>query len=44
MDITPFLNRSGSEPLYQQLYAFFKHSIHSGRIKPGTKLPSKRML
>lgn len=44
MDITPFLSRSGSEPLYQQLYAFFKRSIHSGYIKPGTKLPSKRML
>ncbi len=44
MDITPFLNRSGSEPLYQQLYTFFKRSIHSGHIKPGTKLPSKRML
>ncbi|MED1738418.1 PLP-dependent aminotransferase family protein [Bacillus swezeyi] len=44
MDITPFLNREHDEPLYQQLYMFFKNKIHSGHIQPGTKLPSKRAL
>ncbi|WFA06217.1 PLP-dependent aminotransferase family protein [Bacillus sp. HSf4] len=44
MDITPFLNREHDEPLYQQLYTFFKNEIHSGHIQPGTKLPSKRAL
>ncbi|WP_046173518.1 MocR-like pyridoxine biosynthesis transcription factor PdxR [Domibacillus indicus] len=44
MDITPFLNRSLEIPLYQQLYQFFKKTMHEGRIQKGVKLPSKRLL
>lgn len=44
MDITPFLEPEKGRPLYQQLYSFFKREILAGRLKAGTKLPSKRAL
>ncbi|MED1201860.1 PLP-dependent aminotransferase family protein [Heyndrickxia acidicola] len=44
MDFTPHLNPAAKEPLYVQLYHFFKEEIRSGRISAGEKLPSKRKL
>jgi GntR family transcriptional regulator / MocR family aminotransferase len=44
MDLTPLLNPDEKQPLYVQLYQFFKEEIRSGRIASGEKLPSKRKL
>ncbi len=38
------LTFSGSKPLYHQLYKKLADEIASGHIKPGERLPSKRML
>ena len=38
------LDYESGEPLYIQLYQYFKQEIHNGRIKRGEKLPSKRRL
>ncbi|MGM9936975.1 MAG: GntR family transcriptional regulator, partial [Candidatus Ornithomonoglobus sp.] len=32
----------GSESLYEHLYGCIKNDILSGKLRPGTKLPSKR--
>ena len=42
--MTPILVTESKTPLYQQLYAFIKKEILSGRIARDTKLPSKRKL
>ena len=38
------LNKSDSQPLYQQLYHALKNAIHQQHLTPGQKLPSKRTL
>ena len=38
------LNRTGHIPLYEQLYDYIKKEIIEGRLKYGSKLPSKRKL
>lgn len=38
------LNRTSSTPLYEQLYDYIKKEIIEGRLKYGSKLPSKRKL
>lgn len=38
------LDRNSQTPLYEQLYGFIKEEIMAGKIKYGTKLPSKRKL
>lgn len=44
MEITPFLNRELSEPLYSQLYHWIKKEIEEGRLLHGMKMPSIRQL
>ncbi|EZH66681.1 hypothetical protein DH09_12245 [Bacillaceae bacterium JMAK1] len=44
MDVTPFLNRESTVPLYQQLIDYFKDNMHAGTLCKGMKLPSKRSL
>ncbi|WP_445493017.1 MocR-like pyridoxine biosynthesis transcription factor PdxR [Niallia sp. 03133] len=44
LELTPVLDQTSKEPLYLQLYTYFKKEIQSGRIEPGLKLPSKRNL
>lgn len=34
----------GAKPAYQQIMSFFESQIHSGRMKPGEKLPAERDL
>lgn len=42
--ITVTLNKSSSEPLYEQLYNYIKSEILNGNYPYNTKLPSKRQL
>lgn len=42
--LTPTLDNSAKEPLYEQLYRFLRQEIESGRISAGERLPSKRKL
>ncbi|MFJ5714412.1 PLP-dependent aminotransferase family protein [Neobacillus sp. NPDC093127] len=44
LEITLDLDPRSGEPLYIQLYNFFKKEIQTGSIEPGEKLPSKRKL
>ncbi|PLS08600.1 MocR-like pyridoxine biosynthesis transcription factor PdxR [Neobacillus cucumis] len=44
MEITLVLENESKEPLYLQLYKYFKQEIQSGRIETGVMLPSKRKL
>jgi GntR family transcriptional regulator/MocR family aminotransferase len=44
MDITPFIKKDDKIPIYLQLYHYFKEDIETGRLVPGTKLPSIREL
>jgi len=44
LEITFDLDHGSGEPLYIQLYNFFKNEIQAGKIEPGEKLPSKRKL
>ncbi|WP_232311196.1 MocR-like pyridoxine biosynthesis transcription factor PdxR [Robertmurraya korlensis] len=44
LEITLSFDSNSSEPLYLQLYSFFKKEIVEGRLIPETKLPSKRKL
>ncbi|MBB6444794.1 MocR-like pyridoxine biosynthesis transcription factor PdxR [Bacillus benzoevorans] len=43
-ELTPLLDQEKEEPLYIQLYQYFKDEIQSGRLEAGVKLPSKRRL
>ncbi|MGE7767224.1 PLP-dependent aminotransferase family protein [Peribacillus sp. NPDC096540] len=43
-EITITLEKTKKEPLYLQLYEYFKVEIQNGQIKAGIKLPSKRKL
>lgn len=42
--ISFFPDSSKKEPLYEQLYSSVVNEIHSGRLAPGSRLPSKRSL
>ena len=42
--LTYDLSRRGTRPLYVFLYESIRDDIHSGRLSPGEKLPSKRSL
>lgn len=42
--LTFVLDADCKEPIYQQLYQSIKSGVQSGKIPPGTKLPSKRKL
>ncbi|MCD8146793.1 MAG: PLP-dependent aminotransferase family protein [Clostridiales bacterium] len=42
--LTPSLDNSAKEPLYEQLYWFLRQEIETGRIPAGERLPSKRKL
>jgi GntR family transcriptional regulator/MocR family aminotransferase len=44
VDITPELNEQSKDPLYLQLYSYFKEEIKNGRISSLTRLPSIRQL
>lgn len=44
MEITPFIHREKTIPLYSQLYHWMKTEIEEGRLLPGTKVPSIRQL
>ncbi|MCP8971332.1 PLP-dependent aminotransferase family protein [Ectobacillus ponti] len=44
MELTPFLQRDGSLPLYVQVYEYIKLEIEQGRLPEGTRLPSIRRL
>jgi GntR family transcriptional regulator / MocR family aminotransferase len=44
VELTPFLHRELSEPLYSQLYHWIKKEIEEGRLLPGMKMPSIRQL
>ena len=43
-NITLMLEAGAKTPMYEQLYRYFVEEIHSGRMRPGEKLPSKRAL
>ncbi|MCD7838746.1 MAG: PLP-dependent aminotransferase family protein [Clostridiales bacterium] len=42
--LTPALDSSAKEPLYEQLYRFLRREIETGRVPAGERLPSKRKL
>lgn len=44
MNIAIHLHKDSKEPVYMQLYHYFKTEILSGKIEAGTKLPSIRYL
>ncbi|EKN69794.1 GntR family transcriptional regulator [Neobacillus bataviensis LMG 21833] len=44
LEITLDFDYGNEEPIYIQLYTFFKKEIQTGKIEPGEKLPSKRKL
>lgn len=43
-NITLSLDPASKTPMYEQLYRYFVAEIHSGRMRQGEKLPSKRNL
>jgi len=43
-ELTPKLDPHNQVPLYIQLYNFLKQEMETGKLKPNTKLPSKRKL
>lgn len=43
-ELTISLNAGSKVPLYEQIYAYIKQDIQSGRIRSGEKLPSTRAL
>jgi GntR family transcriptional regulator / MocR family aminotransferase len=44
MDLTPFIKKNHEIPIYLQLYQYFREEIETGKLVPGTKLPSIRQL
>ncbi|WP_368731572.1 GntR family transcriptional regulator, partial [Pseudomonas sp. 2822-17] len=44
VEITFLLNEQSKEPLYLQIYQYFKTEIQVGNIATGTRLPSIRRL
>lgn len=42
--LTPILDAGDRRPLYEQLYRHIRGEIEAGRLRPGTRLPSKRSL
>lgn len=43
-ELTISLDNSGSHPMYEQIYAYIRDEIQSGKIRAGEKLPSTRTL
>ena len=43
-ELTILLEENSKTPLYEQIYGHIKDEIRQGKIKPGTKLPSTRLL
>lgn len=43
-ELTILLRTDGKNPLYEQIYAYIKKDITDGKISPGEKLPSTRLL
>ena len=43
-NITLLLDPRAKTPMYEQLYRYFAGEIHSGRMRQGERLPSKRAL
>ena len=43
-NITLALDPESKMPMYEQLYRYFVSEIHSGKLKSGEKLPSKRAI
>lgn len=44
VDITPFIKKEDANPIYLQLYQYFREHIENGQLTAGTKLPSIRQL
>lgn len=44
MDLTPFIKKTDTKPVYLQLYHYFREEIEQARLLAGTKLPSIRQL
>lgn len=42
--LTPTLDASAAQPLYEQLYAYLRREMELGHLSPGERLPSKRSL
>ena len=42
--LTPILDAGDRRPLYEQLYRHIRGEIEAGRLRPGSRLPSKRSL
>ncbi|MCD8159588.1 MAG: winged helix-turn-helix domain-containing protein, partial [Clostridiales bacterium] len=42
--LTPELDSTSPQPLYEQLYYYLRGEIEHGALAPGEKLPSKRNL
>ena len=43
-ELTISLENGGSHPMYEQIYAYIRDEIQSGKIRAGEKLPSTRTL
>ena len=43
-ELTIPLESGGKVPLYEQIYQYIKQDILDGKISPGEKLPSTRLL
>ena len=43
-ELTILLEENSKVPLYEQIYEHIRDEIRQGKIKPGTKLPSTRLL
>lgn len=44
MEITPYFDKNKRDPIYSQLSSYIKREIESGRLSPGSRLPSIRYL
>lgn len=44
VDIIPFIKKEDVNPMYLQLYQYFREQIETGQLPAGTKLPSIRQL
>jgi GntR family transcriptional regulator/MocR family aminotransferase len=42
--LVPLLDRAANEPYYRQIYDRFRRAIANGLLKPGTRVPSARVL
>lgn len=44
LDVLPQFDTNSTQPLYMQIYKYIKDEVLSGRMQPGSKLPSIRNL